>query len=158
MTAYTMTVAAFDTVEDAQSCEAEARIVMQGLRAYNIAQTEDTHYTLLRLFLRDATGKVVGGLLGEISWGWLHISTLWLAEDLRKGGYGTRLMAAAETEAISRGCHSAFLDTFSFQARPFYERLGYEVFGRLDAYPPGHCRYFLRKRLAQQEPKDSSHH
>jgi GNAT superfamily N-acetyltransferase len=153
-----MTVAAFDSVEDAQSCEAEARVVVQGLRAYNIAQTQDARYTLLRLFLRDATGKVVGGLLGEISWGWLHISTLWLAEDLRRGGYGTQLMAAAEAEAVGRGCHSAFLDTFSFQARPFYERLGYEVFGHLDAYPPGHSRYFLRKRLSQQEPDDSSQH
>jgi GNAT superfamily N-acetyltransferase len=152
MTAYTMTVAAFDTLEEAQSCEAEARLVAQGLRDYNIAQTQDAHYTVLRLFLRDSTGVVVGGLLGEIHWGWLHISVLWLAEPLRKGGYGTQLLGAAEAEAVRRGCHSAFLDTFSFQARPFYEQLGYEVFGRLDAYPPGHERYFLRKRLPQQAP------
>jgi len=39
----------------------------------------------------------------------------------------------------------AFLDTFSFQARPFYERHGYECFGELRDHPPGHSHYFMRK-------------
>jgi ribosomal protein S18 acetylase RimI-like enzyme len=56
------------------------------------------------------------------------------------------LMAQAEGRARERGYHSAWLDTFSFQARGFYEKLGYEEFGRLD-YPPDHYRHFLRKRL-----------
>lgn len=46
-----------------------------------------------------------------------------------------------------------YLDTFDFQARPFYERHGYEVFGTLDDYPPGHSRFFLRKDLALQPAK-----
>ena len=49
--------------------------------------------------------------------------------------------------AFERGCHSAWVETFSFQAPGFYRKLGYEPFGELD-YPPGHKRIFLHKRLA----------
>jgi hypothetical protein len=55
-------------------------------------------------------------------------------------------MGCAEGRAVERGCHSAWVDTFSFQAPGFYRKLGYEVFGELD-YPPEHKRFFLRKRL-----------
>ena len=57
-------------------------------------------------------------------------------------------MRRAEHEAIRRGCHSAWLDTYEFQARGFYERLGYSGFGQLDDYPPGFVRYFMKKALA----------
>ncbi len=56
-------------------------------------------------------------------------------------------MQAAENEALARGCHGAYLDTFSFQAPDFYQKLGYEIYGKLDDFPKGHCRYFLRKKL-----------
>jgi GNAT superfamily N-acetyltransferase len=56
-------------------------------------------------------------------------------------------MAEAEAEALRRGCHAASLDTYSFQARGFYERLGYSVFGIIDDCPPGHSRIYLIKRL-----------
>jgi hypothetical protein len=61
----------------------------------------------------------------------------------------TKLVRAMEAEAVGRGCHSAFLDTFSYQARPFYEKLGYEVFGALDDYPRGLQRFYMRKRLSE---------
>ena len=66
-----------------------------------------------------------------------------------KGGLDleTQLMSAAETEARRRGCHHALLDTFDFQARPFYEQLGYVAFGELEDFPRGHSRYFLSKHL-----------
>jgi hypothetical protein len=55
-------------------------------------------------------------------------------------------MAQAEARAVERGYHSAWLDTFSFQARGFYERLGYQQFGSL-VYPPFHKRHFMKKLL-----------
>jgi hypothetical protein len=58
-------------------------------------------------------------------------------------------MSQAEREAIRRGCRGAWLDTFSFQARGFYERLGYTVFGTIAGCPPGHSRFFLKKDLGQ---------
>jgi GNAT superfamily N-acetyltransferase len=94
------------------------------------------------------TGETLGGLWGWTSFAFLHIDVLYLPESLRGTGLGRSLIQQAEAEAIERGCHGAWLDTFSFQARGFYERLGYTVFGSIDNYPPGESRFFLRKTLA----------
>jgi GNAT superfamily N-acetyltransferase len=99
----------------------------------------------LGIFIRD-TGAIVAGLSGETYCGWLVIKYLWVRDDLRRRGIGRELMAQAEAHAVERGCHSAWLDTFSFQARGFYEKLGYVEFGTLD-YPPMHKRHFMKKLL-----------
>jgi GNAT superfamily N-acetyltransferase len=70
---------------------------------------------------------------------------LWVAEAARGAGHGARLLENAEAYARSRGAVGATLETYTFQARPFYERLGYEVFSALEGYPPGHVKFFLRK-------------
>ena len=62
-------------------------------------------------------------------------------------GYGYRLLTLAEDEARKRGAKSAYLDTFSFQAPDFYRQHGYQVFGELEDFPPGHQRYFFSKQL-----------
>jgi GNAT superfamily N-acetyltransferase len=75
----------------------------------------------------------------------LDLSLLWVAEPLRGQGYRRRILQAAEEEARAQGCRGVFLSTFSFQARPFYEKFGYEVFGEIPDYPIGHAFYFLKK-------------
>jgi GNAT superfamily N-acetyltransferase len=101
----------------------------------------------LVLALRDDQQKIAGGLIGELNWEWLRINILAVAEELRGQGWGRRLVAAAEQLAVQAGCHHAWVDTFSFQARPFYEKLGYRVFGALPDYPRGQTRFFLAKDL-----------
>jgi GNAT superfamily N-acetyltransferase len=101
----------------------------------------------LTLILRDDAGAVAGGAIGLGYWSWLFVDMLWVRADLRGQGWGERLLAAAEKEGRRRGCSGVWLDTFSFQARPFYEARGYTVFGEIEDHPPGHTRYFLRKRL-----------
>jgi GNAT superfamily N-acetyltransferase len=91
--------------------------------------------------------EIIGGLWGDTGWDYLHIEFLFVPEAIRSSGVGRELMRQAEDEAIRRGCHRVWLDTFSFQARGFYERLGYTVFGTLDDFPPGHSRFFLNKTL-----------
>ncbi len=88
-------------------------------------------------------GEAIGGLLGYTNWEWLYVAQLWVSETLRGHGVGGQLVRAAESEARRRGCRHAHVDTFSFQARPFYERLGYTVFGKLDDYATRPTRYFL---------------
>ena len=99
----------------------------------------------LDLFIRDENQQIVGGLMASTYWSWLDIDKLWLHEQLRQRGYGARLLARAEQRAIERGCLYAFLSTFSFQARGFYEKLGYYVVGEVADYPPGESYFWLRK-------------
>ena len=119
----------------------------QGLFAYNREHIADDHVEHLYLVLRDDAGGIVGGLLGDCYWNWLHVELLWLAEAVRREGWGSRLLKRAEEEALARGCTGVHLDTFSFQALPFYRKHGYEVFGEIDGFPGGHRRYYLKKML-----------
>lgn len=125
----------------------DARAVRESIYAYNRLKAGEPRHEPMTIFLRDDHGRLVGGLLGSSCWQWLTIDFLWVSEELRGRGYGTRLLAAAESEAISRDCRHVYLDTFSFQARGFYEKLGYSVFGELQNFPGQHKRYFLRKDL-----------
>lgn len=126
----------------------DVRAVEAGLRAFNVAVISDPHEEPVRVFFRDDAGRVAGGLLGHVKWRWLYVAKLWVSEAHRGEGRGRALMAAAEAHARSRGCVGAYLDTFEYQARPFYEKLGYALFGTLEGYPPGYRQYFLAKRLA----------
>jgi GNAT superfamily N-acetyltransferase len=101
----------------------------------------------LGLLVRDDAGSVVGGLWGWSELGRFFVQLLFLPERRRHAGLGSELMARAEAVARARRCRVIWLDTFSFQARPFYERLGFSCFGALADYPPGGARYFLVKPL-----------
>jgi GNAT superfamily N-acetyltransferase len=125
----------------------DEQIVRHGLRRYNDQYVPADGDTSFAVFLRDPEGIVIGGVLARAGRGWLHIGTMWVEPSRRGKGWGTRLIAAVEAEGRRRGCHSAYLDTFSFQAPAFYTRCGYEVFGTLEAFPEGHQRYFMRKQL-----------
>ena len=102
---------------------------------------------LLVIPLRADDGSVEGGLWGCTACQWLHVEMLFVPEAMRGQGVGSALVAAAETEAKSRGCLGVHVDAFSFQAAPFYRKLGYSVFGVLEDFPPGHCRIYFRKRF-----------
>jgi len=121
--------------------------VYQAIVAYNTEQIGDHWTGRLNIFARDQQGKIVGGIYGFTDRGWLRIEVLVVKDGWRGQGLGTRLLAAAEAEARARGCHAVWLDTFSFQAGPFYEKSGYIVFGTLENYPAEHSRYFVRKSL-----------
>lgn len=124
--------------------------VRAGMRRYTESRVPFEEYVDLALVGRDDDGAVVAAALGEAGRGWLHVSVVWVDERLRGQGFGTQLVNAMEAEAIRRGCRGAYLDTFSYQARPFYEKLGYEVFGTLDDYPAGHQRFYMRKKLSER--------
>src|SRR5713226_3041935 len=117
---------------------ADAEVVRQGLLSFNISTTGYASSCSVAFFLKDDSGQVRGGILGYGWGGWLHITYLWVSEALRGQGFGKRLLAAAEEHAVKNGCRRSLLETFSFQARPFYERFGYEVAGQIDDRPDGY--------------------
>jgi len=127
--------------------EGARQFIVNGVDNYNIAATGLADYLPVNLVLRGERGDALGGLLGQLWGGWLQVSHLWVAEAARGVGHGTRLIKDAESYARSRGALGAALETYSFQARSFYERLGYEVFGTLDGHPVGHRKFFLKKAL-----------
>jgi len=132
-------------IDDRVSPEDEATVV-RGLLAFNENWIGPSNEKPVKLVARDDQG-IVGGLIGHTRWSWLYVAKLWVHERARGHGVGTLLLSAAEDIARSRGCTDASLDTFEYQARPFYEKLGYELFGTLDGYPPGYRQFYLRKSL-----------
>ncbi len=101
----------------------------------------------VQLASHDRDGTLRGGLLGDVCASWLAIHVLWVDPELRSQGLGSQLLLEAEQQAKAAGAHSVVLDTFDWQAEGFYLRHGYEVFGRLPDFPPGHKRIYLRKTL-----------
>jgi GNAT superfamily N-acetyltransferase len=105
-------------------------------------------YRPLAILLSDpATDEIVGGLLGATIFSYLHVDTLFIPISMRRMGLGRKTLAEAEAEAVRRGCHGVWLSTYTFQARGFYERLGYSIFGVVEEYPRGHSLIFLTKRF-----------
>lgn len=122
-------------------------VIGGGISEYNKQQAGDDKGQNLCFVLRTPEKEVVGGVIGATYWDWFYLDLMWIREDLRGRGYGHRLLTLAEDEARKRGAKKAHLDTFSFQAPEFYKKHGYEVFGELQDFPPGHQRYFLSKQL-----------
>jgi GNAT superfamily N-acetyltransferase len=101
---------------------------------------------------RAPAGEVIGGLSGETIYRWLAIQVLYVPPELRGRGIGAALLRGAEDEARARGCRGIVVNTFSFQARPFYERMGFSHFGTLEDCPPGHRCFYLVKRIGARPP------
>jgi len=118
-----------------------------GLTKFNESFTGAVFREKISSFLKDDSGKIVGGILGEINWGWLHIQGLWIDESIRKGGWGTKLLLRMEDYALSKNTTSIRLETTTFQALEFYIKSGYSVFGELPNMPQGYTSYFLQKQV-----------
>lgn len=117
------------------------------LRAYNAQHVDLELIKEIALFIKNDEGNRVAGLLA-ITWGnWMHIHSLWVDETLRRTGYGSRMLQAAEQEALIRGCQRVCVDTFSFQAREFYEKQGYRLQMTLEQIPLHHRQHYLVKYL-----------
>jgi GNAT superfamily N-acetyltransferase len=129
---------------DADLCKAIATL----LREYNDMHTGKTVVDRFAVSLRDSgNDAVIGGLWGESYRGWFYIDMLIVPDALRKCGIGTSLMNDAEAAARKRGCVGIWLDTFTFQAPAFYEKLGYQLMGKLPDFPKGHDRRFYFKKI-----------
>ena len=127
--------------------ETETDYIREALNQFNCAHVGDDGHTPLHLIEYDADGNIIGGLLGGTYWGWMYIDILWVREDHRRQGVGSRLLTEAEKEAVRRGCHHVHVDTMSWQAPAFYQKHGYEVIGVLPDIPLGNQKYLLMKAM-----------
>ena len=125
----------------------ESQQLRVNLDEYNSQFVGPSNFSEIGLALRDDAGVVIGGLIGSIVWDWLHVNVIVVSEKLRGKGYGSQLMSAGEQESINRGCKYAKLHTFGFQARPFYEGLGYRVISETKDFPKGSSQFLLFKEL-----------
>lgn len=132
----------------AEPTDDEMEQVDQELSHENKRRTGRDDFRPLRRTIRDADGRLVGGIDALTVYDWMYVKTLWVAEEYRQAGLGTWLLREAETEARSRGCLGACLSTFSFQAPEFYEKQGYRQFGQIPHYPHGETFFVYSKRLS----------
>lgn len=126
----------------------QRELVEEIINRRNVRLTGRDEWHPVAFFVKTDQGEILGGLLGQMWAQWLHVAILAVREPFRGHGYGTKLLARAEQYALESGCTNSWLSTFSFQARPFYERFGYRVFGTLEDYPKDHSLFFMTKRLA----------
>lgn len=133
---------------DANPSKSDIQVLDDGLEQFNHSTPlgRDRIKNPVAVWLRQR-GRVLGGAYGDTHYGWLYLKALWVHEQVRGEGWGSRLIELFEAEGFARGCHGAWVDTYGFQAPNFYERVGYREFGRLEDFPPGSARHFFWKSL-----------
>lgn len=135
-----------------QSCSEEDKTyIVDNLVAYNLTQVPSEQEELFLDLSRKAVnedGKIIGGIIAKMyCWNCVYVDILWVSEESRGSGLGRTLLQDVEADARLNQATLIHLDTFDFQAKEFYEKLGYEVFGTLVDCPQGHTRYYLKKLL-----------
>ncbi len=126
---------------------ATAQRLIDEINEFNLKATGIAEFHEMLIAETDDDGELMAGVYGWCWGGTCWIEALWVREDMRRGGVGSRLLAAAEKEARRQGCAQIALDTHTFQAPSFYERHGFDVVGELTDYPRGHSNLLLRKQL-----------
>lgn len=114
---------------------------------YNWARWEVKERMPIAAQIKDEKGEVIAAAAGRTFGNWLQINTLWVSDTQRGKGLGSKLLMAMENAGQQRGCVSVLLDTLNFQAKPFYEKHGYQVEWTQPNYPKTGCKYFMSKSL-----------
>lgn len=129
----------------------DSNYIINKLVEYNLSevpQTQEVAYVWINKIIENDKKEVVGGILAKMyCWNVIYIDALWIDKSYRKCGIGEKLLLEIENIAKEENCYLIHLDTFDFQAKDFYLKYGYEIFGVLDECPKNHKRYFLKKYL-----------
>ncbi|AJD27595.1 GNAT family N-acetyltransferase [Clostridium botulinum] len=133
------------------SSEEEADLIVDRIVEYNLSKVpakQEVPLLCINRVIEDTNGEIIAGILSKMyCWNCIYIDVLWIKEEYRKDGLGTKLLKEVEKIAKEKDCHLIHLDTFDFQAKDFYIKHGYEIFGILDQCPENHKRYFMKKNI-----------
>lgn len=131
--------------------EEEAEYIGNMLLEFNLQLkplSQEKPFISINRCIKDENGEIIGGILACLAlWHILSIDTLWVKKEFRNQGVAKQLLSLVETEARNMGCHIVYLSTYDFQAKDFYLKNGYEIFGVLEDCPKEHKLYHLFKRL-----------
>ncbi len=122
-------------------------LIERGLHEYNLSVLGPEviyNYAKIAITAWGDDGQVAGGIIGEFIWGWLHIQTLWVAQEQRGRDIGSELLKRIQQVARERSVHQCTLETTSFQARDFYLKNGFEIVGAVEGKPAGHTWYYMK--------------
>ena len=117
------------------------------IRAYNRSNREPSQSESLNIYIEDDHGNLIAGIVAETFGYWLEIEYLYVRDDVRRQGLGSKILKMAELESFNRGCKYSFVNTFHFQAPEFYEKHGYKEVFVLKEYPYTGERYYYTKEL-----------
>jgi GNAT superfamily N-acetyltransferase len=133
-----------------KSTPEERKKIVEGINSFNEKQVPFlVRMKALDYSVIDERGQMIAGITAHLGyWGGLSIEVLFVTEEYRKKGIGSELLRFVEKKAKEKGSKLAFLDTFDFQAKVFYLKSGYEIFGVLKDFPTkGTNRYYMKKEL-----------
>ena len=130
--------------------EKEEKFLVDRIVEYNLTKVplkqEEKFISISRVI--QIENEIIAGIVSRMyCWNCLYIDTLWVKENFRNNGLGEVLLKETERIAKEKGCYLINLDTFTFQAKDFYIKHGYEIFGVLDDCPKEHKKYFLKKNI-----------
>ncbi|MHB8034168.1 N-acetyltransferase [Clostridium botulinum] len=134
-----------------ESNSEEADLIVDRIVEYNLSKVpgkQEVPLLCINRVIEDINGEIIAGILSKMyCWNCIYIDVLWVKEENRKDRLGTKLLKELEKIAKEKDCHLIHLDTFDFQAKDFYIKHGYEIFGVLDQCPDNHKRYFMKKNI-----------
>lgn len=134
-----------------ESTKEGCQVVDNGIVEYNsskVPYTQKPSFIGINRVIKGEDGDIIAGINSVLyCWNCLYIDVLWVKVEFRKYGYGSALLNEVEKIAKEKGCKLIHLDTFDFQAKDFYIKHGYEVFGVLEDCPEEHKRYYMKKSL-----------
>jgi len=135
-----------EIINDEPSPE-DKKVMVDGMLSYHTSKGHPRKTDSYSILLKDKNNKVLGMIIVSFLWNGMRIDSLWIDEVMRNQKWGNKLVRMAETEGVKRGCSFAYTDTFTWQAPTFYEKLGYELYGKLDDFPKGSSLNYYRKNL-----------
>lgn len=134
-----------------KACKNDAKLLSEGITKYNKSTVPEleSNESEVRFFVfaRNGNNKIAGGIRATCYWNTLHIELLWLSPECRGQGIGRILLGSAEEFAKNNNCEKVFVETTSWQAKPFYEKNGYNLIATIDDRPKGYASHYLTKNL-----------